>query len=70
MNIVESEVPLKVSAKTCGGLCNNKIKENSSNSSKKKVTCSFKDGYHSLCLDKKDIISAETEACERLLNIL
>jgi len=25
------------------------------------------DSYHSLCIDKKDIISAELEACERLL---
>jgi hypothetical protein len=24
------------------------------------------DSYHSLCLDKKDIISAEIEACQRL----
>ena len=25
------------------------------------------DAYHSLCLDKKDIIASELEACERLL---
>ena len=31
-----------------------------------KVTYSFIDSYHSLCLDKKDIISAEIEACNRL----
>ena len=30
-----------------------------------KVTYSFIDSYHSLCLDKKDIISAEIEACNR-----
>jgi hypothetical protein len=31
------------------------------------VTYSFVDDYHSLCLDKEDILSAELEACERLL---
>jgi hypothetical protein len=31
-----------------------------------KVTYTFIDSYHSLCLDKKDIISAEIEACNRL----
>jgi hypothetical protein len=64
MNIVDSEVPFKVRAKTCSH-CNDRNKENNTNT--KKVTYSFIDGYHSLCLDKKDIISAETEACERLL---
>ena len=33
----------------------------------KKVTYTFIDSYHSLCLDKKDIISAEIVACNRLL---
>ena len=60
MNIVDSEVPFKVRAKTCSH-CNDGNKENNT------ITYSFIDGYHSLCLDKKDIISAETEACERLL---
>ena len=31
-----------------------------------KVTYSFIDSYHRLCLDKKDIISAEIEACNGL----
>jgi hypothetical protein len=65
MNIVDTEVPFKVRAKTCNS-CSEEDKENS-NSNKKKLTYSFIDAYHSLCLDKKDIISAETEACERLL---
>jgi hypothetical protein len=56
LNISEAEVPIKVVAKTCG--CNEK---------KRKVTYQFIDSYHSLCLDKKDIIYAELEACERLL---
>ena len=57
MNISESETPVKVIAKTCG--CRE------SNGSK--VTYEFVDSYHSLCLDKKDIIYAELNACERLL---
>lgn len=57
MNISESETPLKVVAKTCG--CREK--------NKTKVTYEFVDSYHSLCLDKKDIIYAELDACERLL---
>jgi hypothetical protein len=61
MNITESEEPVKVVAKTCCGW-NEKI-----NNSDRKVTYSFIDDYHNLCLDKKDIVSAELKACERLL---
>lgn len=57
MNISESETPIKVIAKTCG--CREK--------NKTKVTYEIIDSYHSLCLDKKDIIYAELDACERLL---
>ncbi|MGB6672877.1 MAG: hypothetical protein WBE34_10615 [Candidatus Nitrosopolaris sp.] len=57
MNISESEVPIKILAKTCG----------STEKNKKKVTYQFIDSYHSLCLDMKDIIYAELDACERLL---
>jgi hypothetical protein len=44
-----------VIAKTCS------CKENN------KVTYAFSEGFHSLCMDKKDILRAEIEACERLL---
>ena len=57
MNISETEVPIRILAKTCG--CDKK--------NEKKVTYQFIDSYHSLCLDKKDLILAELEACERLL---
>ena len=57
MNISETEAPIRVIAKTCGCRENNK----------RKVTYALVDSYHSLCLDKKDIIYAELEACERLL---
>ena len=50
------EEPSKIVAKICG--CKEK---------KRKVTYSFIDESHSVYIDKKDIISAEVEACERLL---
>jgi hypothetical protein len=56
MNICETEVPMTILARTCG------CKERS-----RKVTYSFIDAYHSLCLDKKDIILAELEVCTKLL---
>ena len=55
MNITESEQPVKIIAKTCG--CKDKGT---------KITYSFIDAYHSLCIDKKDIISSELEACESI----
>ena len=57
MNISEAEVPIKIVAKTCG--CKEK--------NRRTVTYQFIDSYHGLCLDKKDLIFAELEACERLL---
>ena len=57
MNIANMEEPLKIVAKTCG--CKEK---------EKKVTYSFIDDSHGLCIDKKDVIYAELKACERLLN--
>jgi hypothetical protein len=56
MNIANTEEPLKVVAKTCS--CKQK---------ERKVTYSFIDDTHGLCIDKKDIILAELEACGRLL---
>jgi hypothetical protein len=56
MNISETETPVSVVAKTCGSKENNK----------RKVTYAFVDSYHSLCLDKKDIMYAELAACELL----
>ena len=50
MNISETEVPIRILAKTCG--C------------EKRVTYQFVASYHSLCIDKKDILYAELEACE------
>lgn len=56
MNIAHREEDYDIVAKTCG--CKD---------TKRKVTYSFVDSYHSLCRDKKDIILSEIQACERLL---
>jgi hypothetical protein len=57
MNISEIELPLIV-AKTCG--CREK--------NRRTVTYQFIDSsYPRLCLDKKDLILAQLEACEMLL---
>src|SRR5438093_9749955 len=56
MNIVETEVDSEMIAKTCN--CMEKDR---------KVTYSILNSYHSLCQDKKDILSNELVACERLL---
>jgi hypothetical protein len=55
MNIYETQVPITILARTCG-----------SKEKKRKVTYSFVDAYHSLCLDKKYMILAEPEAGRRL----
>ena len=57
MIISEIEAPLIVVAKTCG--CREK--------SRRTVAYQFIDSYPSLCLDKKDLILGQLEACERLL---
>jgi hypothetical protein len=54
MNLTDTESPT-ILAKTCG--CKEKYL---------KVTYFFIDSCHSLCLDKKDLIYAEIEACNRL----
>jgi hypothetical protein len=56
VNIAQTEADYDMVAKTCG--CKD---------TKRKVTYSFIDSYHSLCSDKKDIILSEIQACERLL---
>ena len=56
VNIAHTEEDCDMVAKTCG--CKN---------TKRKVTYSFVDSYHSLCKDKKDIMLSEVQACEILL---
>jgi hypothetical protein len=55
MNIINSETPTIVEAKTCG-YNNERI-----------VSYHFIESTHSLCVDKKEIIVAQIQACERLL---
>lgn len=55
MNIITEEYDSPVMAKTCG--CK---------SNKRKVTYSFLNESHSLCLDRKDLIMAQLEACTKL----
>lgn len=55
MNIADSETSAMIVAKTCG--C----------AEERKISYAFLQGYHDLCSDKKDIIFAQLEACERLL---
>ena len=58
MNVIETEQPSSIIAKMCGCKKGNITK---------KVSYKFVDSYHSLCLDKRDIIFEELNACERLL---
>jgi hypothetical protein len=55
MNIAQTENPFIIEAKTCG--CKNK----------KNITYSFIESSHSLCIDRKEIILAQIQACDRLL---
>ena len=55
MNIAQTENPFVIEAKTCG--CKNK----------KNITYSFIESSHSLCIDRRELILAQIQACERLL---
>jgi hypothetical protein len=55
MNISEMEIPFVIEAKTTGG------------KKARNVTYSLVDSYHNTCIDKREIISGQIEACERLL---
>jgi hypothetical protein len=57
VSICETEVPITTLARTRG------FKEKKG----RKVTYSFVDAYHSLCLDRNDIVLAELDACMKLL---
>jgi hypothetical protein len=55
MNIAQTENPFVIEAKTCG--CKNN----------KNITYSFIESSHSLCIDRRELILAQIQACERLL---
>ena len=56
MNITESEIPYLVEARTCG------CKERG-----RSVSYHFIESFHSLCLEKGELMLAQIQACERLL---
>jgi hypothetical protein len=56
MNIVQIDTPFDVEAKTCGNKNNKKV-----------VSYHFIESNHSICIDKKEIIMTQIQACERLL---
>jgi hypothetical protein len=56
MNIITEEYDSPVMAKMCG--CK---------SNKRKVTYSLLNESHSLCLDRKDLLIAQLEACNKLI---
>lgn len=56
MNIIESEIPHIVEAKTCG------FSERG-----KSVSYHFIESSHNLCLEKNELLLAQIQACERLL---
>jgi cell shape-determining protein MreC len=56
MNIIESEIPYLVEARTCG------CKERG-----RSVSYHFIESSHSLCLEKGELMLAQIQACERLL---
>jgi hypothetical protein len=56
MNIFTEEYESPVVAKTCG--CT---------TYKRKVTYALASESHGICIDKKDLLSAQLKACERLI---
>ena len=56
MNIIESEIPYLVEARTCG------CKERG-----RSVSYHFIESAHNLCLEKGELMLAQIQACERLL---
>ena len=56
MNIIESEIPYLVEARTCG------CKERG-----RSVSYHFIESTHNLCLEKGELMLAQIQACERLL---
>lgn len=57
MDVVYPQSNLVVIAKTCGH----------KDGGGQKVTYALSEEFHSLCMDRKDVLQAEVEACEKLL---
>ena len=59
MNIIKTETPFLVEAKTTG--CNNRKNRN--------VTYHFIESSHNLCLGKEELLQTHLKACQRLLKL-
>jgi len=59
MNIIKTETPFLVEAKTTG--CNDKNNRN--------VTYHFIESAHTLCLDRGELLRAQVKSSQRLLKI-
>ena len=59
MNIIKTETPFLVEAKTTG--CTSRKNKN--------VTYHFIESAHTLCLDKEELLQAQLKACKRLLKL-
>jgi hypothetical protein len=70
INISFPEFTLTMIAKTCNRKSSSSSASSTANSPTRKVTYTFVDSYHNLCVDKKDIILAEILASERLLKYI
>ncbi len=59
MNIIKTETPFLVEAKSTGG--NNRKNRN--------ITYHFIESAHTLCLNKEELLQAQLKACQRLLKL-
>ncbi|MGN6615043.1 MAG: hypothetical protein ACTHKC_08375 [Candidatus Nitrosocosmicus sp.] len=56
MNIAQIETPFEIEAKACGCKSNKRV-----------ISYQFIESSHRLCIDKREILLAQIQACERLL---
>lgn len=61
MNIIENEIPYLVEAKICG------YTDNSNQSKSMSISYQFMNSVHVSCIDKKELLISQIQACERLL---
>ena len=58
MNIIKTEIPFIVEAKTTG--CHEKKNRG--------ITYHFIESAHTLCMDKEELLNSQIQSCERLLD--
>jgi hypothetical protein len=57
LNIAQTETPFEIEAKPCGCKSNKRV-----------ISYQFIESSHKLCIDKREILLAQIQACERLLD--